>query len=777
MFWSSIARLILRNRLALAIGIGVITIFMVWEMKDLKIDHGYSGMLPDSDSVSIKLEQFNQMFGEEAGLFFFGFEDPDFFTLERLEEFKNLTKGIRNIEGITSVLSVYDAVNIRKNVDLKTFELYRVFPDTITDQHQLDSLVTKFRSLPIYRDLVYSDSSHMILVVMTMSQDCLDTPERVRIVHEMQNLTGAFAKKLNIGIHYSGLPYVRTTLSQIIQREFIKFLILAALAVTLILFFFFRSLRTVLMSMFIVSIGVVWALGMVVLIGSQITVLNATIPALLIVIGIPNNIFLLNKYHGEYSRHKNKVKALQRVIQKVGAEIFMTNLTTAAGFATFMVINNQMLRTFGLIASVNIMVLYFLCLVLVPVFFSFMPPPEPRHTKHLDSLLMNKVVDRIVYFVRFRRNWIYTVVILIVVLSTFGITKMRSTGFILDDIPKENHVYKDLKFFERNVGGVMPLEVAINTNKPNGVLSMGFLNKVEDFQEYAAGFPDLARSFCIADGIKMARQAYYNGDEKYYSLPSQQERAFLLPYLSGQMEGNKIVSTFIDSTKQNMRINFRIADVGNDRMVEIGSLLQNRLDSLFPPGPYRTLVTGSSMKYTLGTEYLVRNLIQSLGLAILMIGLFIAWIYRNPSMILVSVFGNLLPLIFTAGLMGFTHISIKPSTLLVFSVTYGIAVDTAIHFLSKFRQQLSCPGIDPEIAIIQTLREVGVSVIYTVSVLFIGFGIFVASEFGGTKAMGFLISLTLLIAVITNLFLVPSILLRKILRDKAALSITNQKPA
>ncbi len=777
MFWSSIARLILRNRLAFAIGIGVITLFMVWQMKDLKIDHGYSGMLPDTDSVSIKLEQFNKMFGEEAGLFFFGFEDPEFYTLKRLHAFKKLTDSIRKIDGITSVLSVYDAVNIRKNIDLKTFELYRVFPDTISDQYQLDSLVTRFRSLPIYRDLVYSDSSHMILVVMTMRQDCLNTHERVRIVQEMQKFSGDYGKEQNIGIHYSGLPYVRTSLSKMIQREFVKFLILSALAVTLILFFFFRSLRTVMVSMFIVSIGVVWALGMVVLIGSQITVLNATIPALLIVIGIPNNIFLLNKYHSEYSKHKNKVKALQRVVQKVGAETFMTNLTTAAGFATFMVINNQMLRTFGLIASVNIMVLYLLCLILIPVFFSFMPPPEPRHTKHLDNLLMNKVVDRIIYSVRFRRNWIYGTVVLIVVVSVFGITKMRSTGYILDDVPKENPIYKDLKFFEGNVGGVMPLEVAINSNKPNGVLSMGFLKKVEEFQEYTAGFPDLARSFCIADGMKMARQAYYNGDEKHYSLPSQQERAFLLPYLSGQLEGNKIVSTFIDSTKQNMRINFRIADVGNDRMLEVSGLLQNKLDSLFPPGPYQTLVTGSSMKYTLGTEYLVKNLIQSLALAILMIGFFIAWMYRNPRMVMVAVLGNLLPLVFTAGLMGFTNISIKPSTLLVFSVTYGIAVDTAIHFLSRYRQQLSCPGIDPEVAVIQTVREVGISVIYTVSVLFIGFGIFVASDFGGTKAMGFLISLTLVIAVITNLFLVPSILLRKILRDKAALLVTKQIPA
>jgi len=766
MFWSGVARIILRNRITIVAIIGLITAFMIWEMRGLKIDHGYSGLLPDSDSVSIKLEEFNKMFGEEAGLSFFGFEDPDFYTLERYKDFRKLNEDIRQIDGVSSVLSVYEAINLKKNPEKKAFEIHKVFPDSISSQKELDSLSLEFRRLPIYKDLVYNDSSHLFIVVVSMRPDCINTSDRARISMKIAELVKVYAKKQNIKAHFSGLPYVRTTISNMIQKEFIKFLILSALATTLILFFFFRSLVTVFFSILIIGIGVVWSLGMVVLAGSNITVLNAMIPALLIVIGVPNNIFLLNKYHGEYARHQNKVKALQRVIQKVGSEIFLTNLTTAAGFATFMVINNQMLKTFGMISSVNIMVLYLLCLTLVPIAFSFLPPPKEKHIRHLENRFLNRVVDRFVFWVRFRRNWIYAVVVIILLGSVYGITQMRSTGFILDDIPKENHIYKDLKFFEQRVGGVMPLEVAINTNKPNGVMSMNFLRKVEDFQEYATQFPDLARSFCLVDALKLARQAYYNGDESQYKLPSAQERAFILPYLSGPMGNASILNMFVDTVYQNMRINFRIADVGNDRMLEIAGLLQNKLDELFPPGQYKTLVTGSSMTYTLGTEYLILNLLQSLVLAIFMIGLFIAWMYKNPRMIFVSVFGNLLPLIFTAGLMGYANITIKPSTLLVFSVTYGIAVDTAIHFLSKFRHHMACKGIDPEVAIIQTMREVGVGVIYTVTVLFIGFGIFVASEFGGTKAMGFLMSLTLLIAVISNLLLVPSILLRKIQKDK-----------
>jgi hypothetical protein len=771
MFWARIARLILRNRIAIVVVVGLITLFMLWQMRGLRIDYGYSGMLPETDSVTIKLEQFNQLFGEDAGLFFFAFEDPDFYTLNRFGSFNKLKHQISQINGVNSVLSVYDAINLKKNPESRSFDIYQVFPDSITDQQQMDSLAASFRSLPIYRDLVYAGSSNMFLMVMTMDKDCINTHDRERIVDEMKVLTEEYGKSQNLKIHYSGLPYVRTTLAQIIQREFIKFLILSAVATALILFFFFRSLITVFFTVVIMGIGVVWALAGIVLTGSTITVLNAMVPALLIVIAVPNNIYLLNKYHAEYTKHKNKIKALQRVIQNVGAEIFMTNLTTAAGFATFMTINNQMIRTFGLISSVNIMVLYFLCLTLMPVFFSFLPPPREKHVRHLDNRVVNRIVDRLVNLVRFKRAGIYVSVLIIVVVSLIGVTRMKSTGYILDDIPKENELSKDLKFFEHAIRGVMPLEVAIDTKKPNGALSGSFLRKVEEFQAYAEGFPELGRSFSIADGMKVATQAYYNGDEKHYKLPSQQERAFLLPYLSGQIEGNPILASFIDSTSQIMRINMRIADVGNDRMEEITGLLQARLDSLFAPGQYNTILTGSSMLYTLGTKYLIRNLIQSLAIAILLIALFIAWMYRNPRMVFVAVVGNLIPLLFTAGLMGYANISVKPSTLLVFSVTYGISVDTAIHFLSKYRRQMLCHGIDKESAIIKTLREVGVSVIYTVSVLFVGFGIFVASEFGGTQAMGFLMSLTLLIAVISNLLLVPSILLGKILKDKAKLAI------
>jgi len=766
MFWAKVANKILRNRAVIAVLVGLITLFMLFQLPKLEIDYGYSGMLPETDSVSLQLEEFHKVFGEEGGLFLFGFQDPAFFTIDKYNSFNKLKQEIRQIDGISNVFSVYEAVNIKKNEEKKAFDLNSIFPDRIDSQQQLDSLVSIFRSMPIYRDLVYADSSHTYLMIMTIGDHQLNSKARMGIVSQMKDLATHYGEVHHLQIHFSGMPYIRSAISEIVQREFVKFLILAALATTLILLFFFQSVRAVIFPVLIVSIGAVWAMGMMSLMGAKITVLTGMIPALLIIIGIPNSIFLLNKYHGEYQHHKNKVKALQRTVQKVGAEIFMANLTTAVGFASFMTINNPLLRTFGLVASVNVMLLCMLCLFLIPTIFSYLPPPSDRHVRHLDHKVIRLITDKLIYLVRYKRRWIYLSVLLIMAISIFGITKMKSTGYILDDIPKKNPLYKDQKFFENTIRGVLPLEVVIDTKKANGVYNTAFLKKVDDFQTYAMKYPDLAKPLSLVDGLKVANQAYYNGNEKFYRLPGAQERAFLLPYLSGTMKGNKLTGTFIDSTSQQLRINFRVADVGTNRLVQIQHDLQSKLDSLFPPGHFKTMLTGTSLKFTLGTGILVNHLIKSLVMAIFLIAIFMAYMYRNLRMILVSVFANLLPLFFTAGLMGYLHISIKPSTLLVFSVTYGIAVDTAVHFLSKYKQHLCCRGIDPEVVVFNTLREVSVSVIYTVSVLFIGFGIFVASEFGGTKAMGFLISITLLIAVVSNLLLVPSILLGRINKDK-----------
>jgi len=187
--------------------------------------------------------------------------------------------------------------------------------------------------------------------------------------------------------------------------------------------------------------------------------------------------------------------------------------------------------------------------------------------------------------------------------------------------------------------------------------------------------------------------------------------------------------------------------------------VQQAITKEFPAERYNVFMTGKALLFLKGTKYLVKNLLLSLALAIGLISLFMAYLFRSYKMVIISLVPNLLPLVITAGVMGFLGVPIKPSTILVFSIAFGISVDDTIHFLAKYRQELATHRWHIKRSVYAALRETGVSMFYTSIVLFFGFSVFIISDFGGTKALGGLVSATLLFAMLSNLILLPSLLL------------------
>jgi predicted RND superfamily exporter protein len=275
--------------------------------------------------------------------------------------------------------------------------------------------------------------------------------------------------------------------------------------------------------------------------------------------------------------------------------------------------------------------------------------------------------------------------------------------------------------------------------------------------------------------VKYAKQAYYNGSPKYYQLPSSNERNFILPYASSFSESANLMGAYVDSTGQFARITTFMKDIGTDEMERAEDNLRAKVKTLFPEERYEVTLTGKALMFQKGTTYLVNNLVLSLSLAILLIAIFMAWMFRSFKMILVSLIPNLLPLLVTAGMMGYLGVPIKPSTILVFSIAFGISVDDTIHFLAKYRQELKANKWRIKVSVYAALRETGVSMFYNSIVLFFGFSVFMISSFGGTVALGGLVSATLLFAMLANLLLLPSLLLslersianKKVLKEPA----------
>jgi len=759
MIWTKIARIILKNRIVILGIVLVLTVIMGYYSQFLRISYNHANLIPESDSTYIQGLKFQEIFKDESMVMIVSVQDPDFYNKDKFVDWIDMGNQIRKLQGVQGLLSPGHFWLLKKNQEEKKFEAVNPTTATINTQEDVDSLRKVFNSLPFYRSLLHNDSTNAYVMAITIRDRIAESKDREFLISEVKRIAGAYSEKWNVQVHYSGLPYTRTVLSVLVKEEIIRFIYLALLVTAMILLFLFRSFRVVFFSMLIVAIGVIIAMGTMVWFGYEITIISGMIPPLVIVIGIPNCVYFLNKYQTEYRHHGNKIKALQRVISKTGKAALMTNLTTAVGFGTFILTHSKMLVEFGIVTSINVMVVYVLSLTLIPIFFSFLPAPNARQTNHLDKKLINKAVDGLIHIVIYYRKTSIVITSIIVGFGIYGITLMQTTGYLVDDISSEHEVAKDLAYLEDNFKGIMPMDIMIDTRKPKGVLSPVVLKKIDELQQTLDSFPQFSKSISIVDGVKYAKQAYYNGKESFFSLPNNQERGILLSYLSHSSEGGKQLTSFIDSSAQITRVSVRVADVGTIEWDRIMAELNPKIRKIFPQEDYTVSTVGASVNFYKGTTYLISNLYSSLALAIVIIAGLMALVFRSGRMVMISLVPNVIPLIITAAVMGYFGIPIKPSTILVFSIAFGISVDGTIHYLSRYRQDLELTDWDIGKSVIRAMREVGVSMIYTAIILFFGFGIFMVSDFGGTFALGLLVSLTLTVAMLANIIILPALLL------------------
>jgi predicted RND superfamily exporter protein len=758
--WNFLVKAILRNRITILIVIGLMTAFMGYKATQVSIQYESTSILPAEDSTNIVYQQFIRQFGQDGTMMFIGIVDQNFFNLSHFNAVYDITDSLKKIRGVGEILSVTRLYNLVKNDSLKKFEFIPISPHKPSTQQSLDSIRKLIYDLPFYDELIYNKSTSAYLMALTLDKKVIDSKERDRLINDIKTTMLRFSERSKVEVRFSGLPYIRTLVAAKLQNELKLFIVLALLVSALFLLIFFRSAKAVLFPLVIMLISVLWALGLMALFGYKITMLTSIIPPLVIVIAVENCIFILNKYHYEYSHHGNQAKALSRVIERIGAANLLTNAATAAGFAAFTITNNELLVEFGLIAALSIMVIYALSLTLVPIFFSFLPPPKGRYTKHIEASIAKSLIDKAVYWVTNYRKAIYIAMGFCIVIGVAGALRLKTSGTIVDDISKRDPIYKDMMFFEKNFKGIMPLEIVVDTKKKKGALNLSTLTKIERLQDSLRTYKELSKPLSIVEVIKTAKQAFYAGDPEYYSLPNSNELTFMAGYIpSFKSKKRSLLDNFIDSTYQVTRISVQMANVGTVKIDSIQHTLKPTIDSIFNPAKYDVTITGTSVVFLKGTNFLIRNLWESIALAVVVIALLLAFLFTSWRMILISLIPNLIPQLMTAALMGFTGIPIKPSTILIFSIALGISVDNSIQYLSRYRLQLKHTNHDIPSSAISALRETGYSMIYSSTVLFFGFGIFVLSTFGGTQALGFLISFTLLVAGLLNMFVLPSMLL------------------
>ena len=761
--WKTISQLILNNRFLILSVLILSTLLWIDQWKNIRFTFTEANLLPDKHEENIRYKDFVKVFGEEGNLLVLGIKDNDFFSQEKLKMWKELRIEITKFSEIDYVLSFDNLKEIVKNQKLRRFELKSVFNPKKQDSFNTLTLKQKlFLELPFYENLILNKKTGSIRMGVYMDKNIVNTSKRKDfILNKFIPLVKNFEEKNNVKIYKSGMPYIRTLNAQNILDEIGLFVLTALFVTSFIFFMFFKSIRATLISVLVVLIGVAWSFGTLGFLGFEITVLTALIPPLIIVIGIPNCIFLINKYQQEVNEHGNQSRSLEQVIIRIGNASLMTNLTTACGFSTFILTESKLLKEFGIIASINIIGIYLISITTIPILYSFMKAPNKKHLRHLKNKTIRKFIKILEYIVKHKKINTYTTSLILIILSIIGIYQIDISGSILDDMPKKQDFFKDIVFFDEQFNGIVPLQIIVDTKRKDGVFKLSTLKRLEKIENVIKKIPELSSPNSVTQIVKFAKQAYYNGNPNYFSLPSSQENRFIMSYFKNYTpESEKsFTNNFVDKENKIARITTFMKDISTIRIEEIEKELIKEINEIFPKDRYNVNLTGKSLIFLKGTKFLVKNLVISLALAILLISLFMAYMFRSFKMIIISLIPNIVPLLITAGMMGFAGIPLKPSTILVFSIAFGISVDNTIHFLAKYRQELFDSNWKIQPSVYNALRERGVSMFYSSVVLFFGFSVFMISEFGGTVALGGLVSLTLLIAMLSNLILLPSLLI------------------
>ena len=756
--WNNTSNFILNKRIPIILLLIASIAFMANNARYADITYQMAKILPSDHKVYLDNQDFISEFGESQNTMVIAVQDDDFYTPNHLKEWSELTDSISILKGVNNVISITN-LSILSTDSLKKKFLVEKWYNSDYTELELENAVKVFKEQKIYDGMLFNDESNASIMLIPIKKEVLEGPQRTDLIDKIVSLSSIYSNKTNVKIRFSGLPYLRTIESVKVKDEISLFILLTLLITSFILFLFFKSIRATLASILVVIIGVIFSFGTIGFLGYEISILMALVPPIIVVIGIPNCIFLINKYHTEFKISKDKNRSLHLMISKIGNITLLTNLTTASGFAAFILTKSETLQEFGIVASINICFIFLISLVVIPIWFSFMDAPKTRHTKHLDKKWVRAVVVLMSSWVKSKRQVIYTITIILTVLGIIGLLNVKTTGNVTDDLNRDSDLYKDLQFFESNFGGVMPFEIIVDTRDTNAINKLYFMNKIQRLQSELALYPEFSESISYINLVKYANQAYKNEGEKYYVLPQQMD----LPRISSIIRKSEINDNLgfklKDDINSKARVTLRMEDISTPRMDEIVSDLQPKVDEIFPSPQYNVTITGSSMVFLEGTKFLVVNLMYSLILVIILISIFMAWMFRSFRMVLVSLVPNLIPLLLTSAIMGYFGIPLKPSTILVFSIALGISVDDTIHFLAKYRQELLLNNWKIKESVYAALKETGVSMIYTSVVLFFGFFVFVASDFGGTVALGLLVSITLFFAMMSNLLLLPALLL------------------
>ncbi len=728
----------------------VITVAAVTSASRVQFDFTIENLFPENDPEVDAYLEFREEFEREDDLISLAYDSGDPFSYENLVKTRELTKAFSQVEGISEVTSLINVELFEPGTDIVMLPVYESIPISVDS---LQFLKDRVLDSSLLNDNLVSSNGQIAAFLLELEDSANNHPDREAIMNKI----GTITSDTDWSWYEAGIPVLRTRYVQYMLGDFVRFFIPVTIVLLVVLFALFRTIRGTLLPILAVLMADFWVMGIMGAMGFTINIVTYIIPTLVLIVGVADSIHILVKFNQELNYGRDKRVAVKLTIQKIGAAILLTSLTTAVGFLALVSTNITMIREFGGMVAVGVILAFLVSITFIPAMLMILKTPKKSSFEKMTKGFRHRLLEKVVVI----NNRHYKVIVVssffMVALFIFYAMKVDQHSSLMEDLTKVNQLYDDMTFMEKQMGSVLPFEVIVSV-RDNGQLVEGgiknpkILKAIETLQKKLDSIPEIGKILSVIDYLSEMNMAFHEGDKAFRTIPASRE--LVAQYMFLHEEEFEALTNFDYS---GTRLAGRIEDIDSRRAEEIidevmlwcQENLEENLD---------VKLTGTTLMALRINQYLVKNLVVSFLIAFGVIFISMGFLFRSIKLASLSMLPNFIPLLLMASVMGFFHIKLRPTTAMTFAIAFGIAVDDTIHYLVRFRQELFAHGGKFREANEWTLLTTGKAIISTSIILSAGFLIMVTSNFLPSRDFGFLSAVTMLGALLGDLFLLPAML-------------------
>ena len=739
------------SRLVLT-ALSLLMLFLGYRATKLQFDYDFEKFFPQEDADLVFYQEYRNTFENDNDFILIGVENYEgIFQQSFLKQVELFTEELRTLPHLREVISP---------LEMKYFELGSMgigfnqkayFHPDAPELYREDSLRLTAIQEPI-AEMVSIPNNSIILVIKNIQFPSKE--ESDELATELQALVNSqpFDE-----VHTLGKIMGQKTYIEVLKVEFLTFMLISIFVLIVFLIVAYRSAWGVLIPLATVLLAVIGSLGFMELSGTPLNMMTTLLPVIMLVVGMSDVIHLVSKYLEEIRMKRDKLTAIRNMLKKVGVATLLTSLTTALGFITLIGVNMEPIQDFGVFTAVGVLLAFVLSILFIPAIFMLIKTPKIVNDERLQNG-WERGLGKLFLILSRNRKKVLIIYGLLTVVLLLGASRIQFDYYLMQDLDEHQPLMKDLRFFQKQFGGIRPFEMAIIPQKEYKVSDFEVMKELEKVTSYLDSTYGVNQLVSPALPYKYLNKILRNGKSDYYKIPKSEKRYTFLKEKIEPFKEKMVDHQLFSETEKIGRINGRMVDPGSRTMLERNELLRNFIAEQVDTSIVQFKLTGTPAIIDESGRYVSRNIVIGLLIAFAIIALSMGVLFKSIKVALISLVPNIFPILLTAGFIGFAGIDLNMSTAIVFTIAFGIAVDDTIHFLSRYRQEMRM-GSSNLIGLRRTFISTGKAIIITTIILLGGFGSLVFSDFLSTFYIGLFVCMTLISAVITDLTLLPMLLL------------------